>query len=527
MLKQGIVVLAAAGAVTGAAVAAIDTTVKDYAEPLTTDYETTRLLSVGDTVPLTSDPAKDFQMVGIPDGLGAHKSGKGTRTVFMNHELTSSSLSRPVIGAPRLKGAFVSKLVLDRKGNVLSGEPAYDTVYLDDTLVGPAAAEGNTTRGFARFCSGSLVGPEQGFDRHIYFANEEDGNPASTFDGKGGLSVAIFDGKAHGLTSLGRFAWENTLVQSGTGRKTVIMGMEDGPASQNLADVNSQMWMYVGTKDRSAGATALERNGLVGGTLYVFRAKDTAVTSETQFTAGTLDGEWVAIPGANTMDAVQLEAAADAAGAMAFARPEDGAFSLADKDQFFWVTTGGAGTVTGTPPVASGANALGRIYSMKLNRRDPVGPVKLTIAVNADDVINDGGDTAVSPDNIDVSKDYLMVQEDGTTESRLVMASKGRDGSIWRFPLDKKSVSGIDTGGAQRVVTLTPPGRDGVPVGPGVWETSGIIDTSGLFGKGSWLFDVQAHRPTAAPAPDTVEDGQLLLLTAKDGGDAEDEGTDD
>ena len=50
-------------------------------------------------------------------------------------------------------------------------------------------------------------------------------------------------------------------------------------------------------------------------------------------------------------------------------------------------------------------------------------------------------------------------------------------------------------------------------VGPGVWETSGIIDTSGLFGPGSRLTDVHAHAPTAAPAPGTVEDGQLLLLT--------------
>lgn len=121
-----------------------------------------------------------------------------------------------------------------------------------------------------------------------------------------------------------------------------------------------------------------------------------------------------------------------------------------------------------------------------------------------------GGDTAISPDNLDVSNRYLMVQEDGTTESRAIMAQKGRNGSIWRF--DLAGGSGIDEASGTRVVTLTPPGRDGVPVGPGVWETSGIIDTQGLFGAGSWLFDVQAHPPTAAPSGGTVEDGQLLLL---------------
>ena len=70
-----------------------------------------------------------------------------------------------------------------------------------------------------------------------------------------------------------------------------------------------------------------------------------------------------------------------------------------------------------------------------------------------------------------------------------------------------------DASSATRIAELDPPGRDGVPVGPGVWETSGIIDASSLFIEEAWLFDVQAHSPTAAPAPNTVEDGQLLLMT--------------
>ena len=72
---------------------------------------------------------------------------------------------------------------------------------------------------------------------------------------------------------------------------------------------------------------------------------------------------------------------------------------------------------------------------------------------------------------------------------------------------------GVDASSAIRVAELDPPGRDGVAVGPGVWETSGIIDASSLFGEEAWLFDVQAHPPTAAPAANTVEDGQLLLMT--------------
>src|SRR5918994_2412855 len=236
--------LAAGAAVAGIAI------IKPYAVGIDGDYYTKRLLSVGDTVPNTSDPSKQFQMIGIPDGLGAHKTGSNY-TVYMNHELVQATTSEPNVGGPLNRGAIVSQWVLDRKGKALSGQRAYDTVYIDDTLVGPAAEVGNATPAFTRFCSGSLAGPQEGFDRWIYFANEESSGPA-TFDGKGGLSVAIFDGEAHALPSLGRFAWENTLVQQNTGQLTVIMGMEDGPASQDPAQSNSQLYLYVGVKNRSA-----------------------------------------------------------------------------------------------------------------------------------------------------------------------------------------------------------------------------------------------------------------------------------
>jgi hypothetical protein len=106
-----------------------------------------------------------------------------------------------------------------------------------------------------------------------------------------------------------------------------------------------------------------------------------------------------------------------------------------------------------------------------------------------------------------------MINEDGTAESRQIMDEYDRDGSIWRFDLDRH---GVDASSAERIAELDPPGRDGIPVGPGVWETSGIIDGESLFGEGTWLFDVQAHPPTTPPAPNTVEDGQLLLLTQDD-----------
>jgi Alkaline phosphatase PhoX len=506
-----IVAVAAALAVAGmaAGTAHAVTAVKDYVEPVGDQYDIKALFSVDDRVPLLDGaPGQQYRMVGIPDGLGAHPNGDGTSTLYMNHELGFTAQSAPVVGGPKNRGAIVSQWILDEDGDPIAGKRAYDSIFAENTFLGPAPVVGNEAqmpRQLARFCSGFLAGRKHGFDRPIYLTNEESNSP-DTFDGRGGLSVAIFDGELHTLPKLGRYSKENTVVRPGHGTRTVIFSLEDGPAT-----LDNQLYMYVGDKDRSAKASVLARNGLDNGKLYVFRALDPARNSERTFTSGSLTGEWVEIPDAEDLTDTQLEAASDAVGAMTFVRPEDGAFNPTNPNEFFFVTTGSSSGAD------DGVNELGRLYSLRLHPGNPLKPAALTIVYNADPVIAAGGDIAISPDNIDASSQSLMINEDGTTESRAVMASKGRDGSIWRFDLVKGAVGavGVDVSTATRVAQLDPPGRDGIPVGPGVWETSGIIDASGLFGADTWLSDVQAHPPTTAPGGSTVtvEDGQLFLMT--------------
>jgi hypothetical protein len=490
-------------AMAGAGLAA--TSVKPYVEPVGGQYQVRALFSADDTVPLLGGaPGQQYRMVGIPDGLGAHPNRDGTSTLYMNHELGFTALSEPVVGGPKNRGAIVSQWVLDADGDPVAGRRAYDRIFAENRLLGPAPVVGNEAqmpRQLARFCSGFLAGPANGFDRPIYLTNEESGG-AESFDGRGGQSVAIFDGELHTLPKLGRSNKENSVVQPGQGTRTVIFPTEDGPAT-----LDNQLYMYVGKKDRSAKASVLARNGLDNGTLYVFRSLDPAHNSERSFTGGSVTGEWVPIPGAEALTDVELEAASDAVGAMTFVRPEDGAFNPNNPNEFFFDTTGSSSGAD------DGVNELGRLYSLRLNKSDPLKPATLSVVYNADTVVAAGGDIAISPDNIGVSGRYLMINEDGTTESRLVMAAKGRDGSIWRFDLVKGRV-GVDAATATRVAQLDPPGRDGVAVGPGVWETSGIIDTSASFGADTWLSDVQAHPPTTPPVGPTVtvEDGQLFLL---------------
>lgn len=476
------------------------TQVKSYAVAVSPDYAVQPLLSVGDRLPNTSNPTRVYQMIGIPDGLGITKGAGNTTLLYMNHELGYSTTSEPNVGQPLNRGAFVSRWTLDQQGRVLSGERAYNTVYDEETgAMLPAAEVGNTGRPFGRFCSGSLSYQEAGFDRPIYLAGEESGG-VQTFDGKGGLGVAIFDNELHTLVKMGRFSWENTLARPDAGEWTVVIGMEDGPAT-----LDNQLYMYVGRKDRRAGASVLSRNGLDTGKLYVFISDTPGKTGEDNFTSGSIVGHWEELPDQTNVSEADLETQSDALGAFAFVRIEDGAWSKTDKNKFFFVTTGSGAPVTG--------NVLGRAYEVQFDPSNILGTTRITVLYNGDAVAAAGGDIGFAPDNMDTSADFLMIQEDGTSQSRPEYAKRGREGSIWRHDLKNNYA-------AKRVVELNPPGTVRNPpanppsVGAGVWETSGIIDASKFFGKDSWLFVVQAHSPTLAPAPNTVEDGQLLLMTS-------------
>jgi hypothetical protein len=460
-----------------------------YVEPIGSAYQIIPILSVADQVPETSDPSLQYQMVGIPDGLGAYARPDGTIALLMNHELTKGTMSEPVVGGPLNRGAIISRFILSQDGTVLSGERAYDTVF--DETAGtsfPAADDTNSSPDFTRFCSGNLAGPEFGFVRPLYFAGEESGSP-DTFDGRGGTLTVTFDNEIHTLSKFPRIPWENALPRPFNGNETVVMCLEDGPTTPD-----SQLYMYVGKKDRRAGSDVLSRNGLNNGKVYVFVSTTPDKSNEVTFQNGSISGRWQEIPNAGSMTDVELETASDTAGAFGFIRIEDGAWSKTSRKDFYFVTTG-----SGT------GNLLGRLYHLELNPGNPLETATLSVVYNADEIIAAGGNVAISPDNIDTSADYITICEDGTAASRPVMADKGRDGSIWRFDLHNNFAY-------ERVAELNPPGRDGVPVGPGIWETSGIIDTTSLFGNGTWLVDTQAHPPTTPPAPGTVEDGQLLIM---------------
>jgi Bacterial protein of unknown function (DUF839) len=497
--RRSVTVVAAlllAGAVAigaGADGGGFNTAIKPYTKAVPgSGWETRAVLSVGDRVPETGHPGLEYQMIGIPDGLGAstvHNGHESFVDVFMNHELVKTTTTQPIVGRPYQRGAFVSEYRLTEEGTVLSGNRAFDTVYAENTLVGPAADASNATPAFARFCSGFLATPQTtGFDRPIYLTGEETG-ASGTFDGRGGQTVAVFDDELHTLPKLGRFPKENSVVMPHTGRTTAVVSLEDGPTTPD-----SQLYLYVGEKELSG--TTLHRNGLDNGRLYVFAAKSGPSTEAANGTPGTtVDGEWKLIPNAESLTEAQLEAAADAVGAFGFVRIEDGAFDLSHRD-FYFVTTGEG------PPI----NALGRLYHLRFGPT-PLADAQLTTLYNAD-LLQPDEDGPMSPDNVDVSGHWIAINEDGTANSRPQMEARDRDGSIWLVNKDDAS----DRHRVGELVGRAEGGRDNIHTGAGIWETSGIIDSAKVFEDSSFLFDVQAHSPTTPPGPDTSEDGQLLLL---------------
>jgi len=498
--------IVAAGAATATAKkpsGGFKTTTKAYLVGVSgTGFTTEPLLTAGDLVPVTDSPNEDYQMVGIPDGLGAVRGRPGVTRVFMNHELNSNVESHPYADrAAHQRGAFVSEYRLGRDGSVLSGRRAFDTVYQDDTLVGPAAETTNATRAFSRFCSGFMAGRKTGFDRPIYLTGEETSD-GTTFNPAGGQTVAVFNREIHALKDFGYFPRENTVVAPGTGKRTVAFALEDGPRTPD-----SQLYMYVGKKQKNG--TVLQRNGLVGGDLWVFASDDPANNSEATFNNGTLDGHWVKLVDA-TNEADQ-EAKADAAGAFGFVRIEDGAFGQSKK-RFDFVTTGES-----TDPTI---NRLGANYRLRFDpNKDPADQnPRLSVIFNADQIDAAGQDGPFSPDNMAALHSLEAIQEDGTSASRPEMGERNRDGSVWLVDGSFTSDTATSFPARKRIAELTGStgGKvDSTPRYPGIWESSGIIDVKPMF-KGRrlvFLLDVQAHE-SAPPggASETVEDGQLLLL---------------
>lgn len=523
------------------------------------DFNYIPLVTAGDRVPLTGDPNKQFAMAGLPDASGIYRDRvTGEIILFCAHEAGQNALSTAIPGETPFLGAYVSRYVLNNDGSVKSGNVAYTQVFRENAVWGATPRSGAPSA-FTRFCSGSFAGPQHGFDRPMFLTNEETFGSAQfstitgsnpTGDGLGAQSVAIFDGKLHTMPALGRIGRENTIVQPRRDAKTVVISTEDAGAP-------SYVYMYVGTKLRRS-ESGLDKNGLTNGEVYVLCSRDQQ-DNEGTFTSGSLPVQWRKINNAKNLSDAQLLTAADAIGAFGFIRVEDTEFDPnAPTRNLFLATTGG-----------SLSNRLGRLYQLTMNPTNPEADGTLNVVYNADQIITPGGsytgasvgslvaanggnanrlgtytrvagdidagvDFCVSVDNIAVTKDFIVLQEDRNAPADEVFAKYARNGAIWT--LDRNNGNQAKLQSTFNYAQIQARDGHGAP-SAGLWESSGVIATDEFFGPGSFITFVQAHNATissvltgrrTARADDGVsfltvnefrsryvEDGQIILMKPK------------
>jgi len=121
------------------------TTTAPYVLPSIPGVDTTSILTVGDSI-------DGYEMVGIPDGLGAFNDKRRTFTLLMNHEIGPES---GAVRAHGSTGAFVSRWRIDRKTlEVKGGQDQTPSPRHIHTWVGGRYVEGTTA--FNRLCSADL-----------------------------------------------------------------------------------------------------------------------------------------------------------------------------------------------------------------------------------------------------------------------------------------------------------------------------------------------------------------------------------
>lgn len=450
------------------------------------------VMTVGDMPNGTAPTGGTYRMVGIPDGLGQFDNGNGTYTLVMNHELGNT------VGVARAHGAigsFVSRWVIDKNTNaVQSGSDQIQTIINANTLSVMADGTGVVSPDYAvnRLCSADLPAVSafynsqtgKGSQARIFMNGEEAGNEGKAF---GHVLTGPDAGKSYYLPSLGRFSWENSVANPGSGDKTFVIGTDDSTPGQ--------VYVYLGDK-KTTGTSEVDKAGLVGGTLFGVKvtgvpledtpanvARNGGIASGTAFTLASL-GDASALTGA------QIQTNSVAAGVTEFLRPEDGTWDASDPTKFYFVTTDRIDTVKdgiGTQIARS------RLYRLTFD--SITNPTGGTI-----DMLLDGTEAQNMLDNMTSDGlGHLILQEDP--------GNAAHNAKVWQYDIATDTLklllkSDVARFGDTPAVPATSPFNLDE-------ETSGVIPAFDTLGQGWFLLNVQAHY---AITGELVEGGQMLAF---------------
>ena len=465
------------------------------------------ILSVGDIVPNGANA--DYQMSGIPDGLGAYKKSKGRwhwfhsdrserAVVMMNHEL-----GRSFPNNPEDVDARISRLEVDTKTH---------RVHLGEYLF-------TGLEGYERFCSATL---RMIRGEPLYFTGEEAvpiaGQPPGPAHDGSSIVMNAETGMWRDLGHMGHLQHENLMPLKL--KKWVFATTDDDFRPGQPA----YFYAYF-HKSFDLALRGIEHEPNDGLHVFVPDAGEERSNAEVTTKTQVVNGQWVKLTQAENANDVTLKAAATAKGAFRFDRMEDIARYPKGESRVFLADTGKAP-----------ATARGRVYVFDFDKRNPY-RASMRMILNGDGAPPNGGDDIFNPDNMDASGRVLMIQEDRESAFRAgTPANSGGYARVMEYRFSDgrlRSVARVNT----------PPGAPPNPENcagclPGTWESSGIIDVGHVFGRDWWLLDVQAHNstapqpgPTLVPNSSTGENGQLLLVKVPGsqggGGDHDDDDDDD
>lgn len=512
-----------------------------------TGYLVTPIFTIGDTVEastgaLNPSSAGNFSPPGTPDGLGAFSLNANTVRVFMNHEIeipNSGSGAFPYTlanGTTIAKGgARITYFDIDKTSRrVVDAGLAIARMYdrAGNVVTNPSQLE---LGGLDRMCSASLhepesFGPGRGLADRLYLTGEETSTAFGHPHGGTYWALDTSNGDFWALPDFGRGSWENAaLVDTGNTSQVAFLLGDDAEGRP--------LYLYVGTKDASPSANFIQRNGLSGGQLYVWKASNGNTTPQQFNGSGSFrTGTWVAINAKNAAAAgttghdaagykndTTLKTEAISLGAFLFSRPEDLATSPTDGSMVAFASTGRGNLYP--------LDNWGDTYVLDIDFTAGVPTSGFLRIVYSGDDAGDGQFMSPEeglrcPDNLDWADDgTLYVQEDQSNQTGSFGAA-GFETSIWKLTLAGDLSDGNPTNIVAQATRIAQTDRSTVlPLGStdgntgdfGNWESSGIIDVSSLFGEAPgelFLFDVQAHSVTNGliASKNLYEGGQLCFL---------------
>jgi hypothetical protein len=509
----------------------------------------TPLLTVGDDLP------NGYQFEAIPDGISVRPSGQRRVALFVNHE--TSKVPFPYVTAnptaanseSDFDNSQVSQLMLNAAGRVL-----------DASFVIPSSA------GFQRFCSNYLATSKEGFDRDIFFTNEE--SPDYVFrqenswpppigdpnEEENGVVLALdpSTGDYDTIYGMGRHNHENDVAIPGFDDLVVLSGDDTftsgpltippgGPNLETSAASQSQLYSYIASDTDELLAD--------DGNLWAFVSDDEGIDDYYDFAPGStqsVSGHFIPVPkniatGKNA-DGTEIKAAdvgfplpptdgswqrdlrsvaplgidgpqwvleywSQLHNVFDFVRVEDIAYdNRPGMGNVVYVVDSGRGSAGISE---AGRSTNGRVWKVVLDPDDPTQVTSLSIAVEGDDNPVKTLSEVHQPDNIETTKTGLLLTEDPGSSQQFPVDSvdpAATTGRLWFVPF---------SGMPQVIVKINQSADggstdvDGRPNGNlGAWETTGIVDASAAFGPGAFLINVQAHTLWVEKAlgPDTFID---------------------